>query len=299
MSTKPVKSRIHLLAARKAPTIVILQRKRAKLFHVITVDTQTLRVRQGSWFRGRLYVMRCDVSFDGQFMVYLATGKAYKSWSGLCRLPWLTTLVHVEGVGANWGGGYFRSARVLATNYWDLETVSVAAEIPFKLALGPVTGFTSGDLGILYRRFARDGFRRLGDRWGKEESSPTLSRHLHRGRRRGTSPRAYIRSRGALPRLHPFRAPFAFSLAEHPAVLAGQAGRPGTRTATCGSPSGAVERSRWRPAARHPSFALDVDRFEPPARAAKLLGSRFSSAQTPHTPAPPPRCISRRSGEIR
>ena len=276
MSTKPMKSRIHLLAAKKAPTIVILQRKRAKLFHVITVDTQTLRVRQGSWFRGRLYVMRCDVSFDGQFMVYLATGKPYKSWSGLCRLPWLTTLVHVEGVGANWGGGYFRSPRVLATNYWDLKTVSVTAEIPFKLAPGPVTGFTSGDLGILYRRFARDGFRRLGDRWGKEEEFADPYRVICTGddgwgnKPSRHHPQLEVRYLGYIHSAHQF----AFSLAEHPDVLAGAS------WATWDSDGdlwvarpGAVERFALRDLQRGaPSFVLDVDRFEPPARTAKLLG---------------------------
>lgn len=47
--------RIHLLAAREAPVVVILQRKRNKLFHVITLDTETDAINEGSWFRGMLY----------------------------------------------------------------------------------------------------------------------------------------------------------------------------------------------------------------------------------------------------
>jgi|SoiMethySBSTD1v2_1073268.scaffolds.fasta_scaffold1210311_2 hypothetical protein len=62
------RSRIHLLAAREAATLAILQRKRSKLFHVIVVDTGTLRITVGSWFRGKLYPLRCDVSFDGGFI---------------------------------------------------------------------------------------------------------------------------------------------------------------------------------------------------------------------------------------
>ena len=88
MAPKPVRSRIHLLAAREAPVIVILQRKRTKLFHVITVDTETHAIDEGSWFRGMLYELGCDVSFDGKFMVYQARGSqrsAYGAAFAACR----------------------------------------------------------------------------------------------------------------------------------------------------------------------------------------------------------------------
>jgi hypothetical protein len=51
------RSRNHLIAAKEAPIIVILQRKRAKLFHVITVGTDSHWVNEGSWFRGVLYAL--------------------------------------------------------------------------------------------------------------------------------------------------------------------------------------------------------------------------------------------------
>ncbi|MEZ5908058.1 MAG: hypothetical protein R3D31_04580 [Hyphomicrobiaceae bacterium] len=74
----PIKhrSRIHLLAAKEAPIVVILQRKRAKLFHIITVDTEKHLVQEGSWFRGRLHEMKCDISFDGDDSIasFMAVG---------------------------------------------------------------------------------------------------------------------------------------------------------------------------------------------------------------------------------
>jgi hypothetical protein len=87
MAPRQYRSRIHLLAARSAPALVVLQRKRSKLFHVIVIDTGTLRITEGSWFRGKLYPLRCDVSFDGRFMVYLAMGASGKTCNGICRLP--------------------------------------------------------------------------------------------------------------------------------------------------------------------------------------------------------------------
>jgi hypothetical protein len=116
MALRQYKSRIHLLAARKAPTIAILQRKRSKLFHVIVIDTEALRITEGSWFRGKLYPKRCDVSFDGKFMVYLAMGASGKTWNGVCRLPWLTTVI--ERLGENWG-----EERKLTTRTYQIECV--------------------------------------------------------------------------------------------------------------------------------------------------------------------------------
>jgi len=170
----PIKhrSRIHLLAAKEAPIVVILQRKRAKLFHIITVDTERHLVTEGSWFRGRLHEMKCDISFDGKFMVYLAIGKGsgkYTAWSGLCRLPWLKTLVESDNPGINWGGGYFCDRNVLITNGW--EKVSPAADIPFTLTSEPLTYFDAENRGMLYEKFARDGFTPIGDDgWGKRPS---------------------------------------------------------------------------------------------------------------------------------
>jgi len=76
MARRHYKSRIHLLVAKNASTVVILQRKRVKLFHIVLVDADKRRVEEGSWFRGKLYALRCDVSFDSMHMVYLAMGRA-------------------------------------------------------------------------------------------------------------------------------------------------------------------------------------------------------------------------------
>ena len=34
----------------------------------------TGKYEQGAWFNGKLYARRCDVSFDGDWLVYLAMG---------------------------------------------------------------------------------------------------------------------------------------------------------------------------------------------------------------------------------
>lgn len=100
-------ARIHLLPARDAPYVVILRRKPSRRFHVMRLNTKTNRLEHGSWFRGKLYPMRCDVSFDGDWMVYLAMGSNAETWNGVCRAPFLRTVVEGSNMGAWFGGGYW------------------------------------------------------------------------------------------------------------------------------------------------------------------------------------------------
>ena len=71
-------ARIHLLPAAQAPVVVVIRRKPSKLFHIIRVDTVTGKAEHGAWFDGQLYPGKCDVSFDGNWFIYLALGRARK-----------------------------------------------------------------------------------------------------------------------------------------------------------------------------------------------------------------------------
>lgn len=249
----PIKqrSRVHLLAAKEAPTVVILQRKRARLFHIVTVDTQRHLVTQGSWFRGRLYEMKCDVSFDGEFMVYAAIGKGsgkFTSWTGLCRLPWLKTLIESETPGSNWGGGYFADRTVLVTNGW--HKIPAAADIPFTLTPGPLTYRAAEHRGILDEKFERDGFTRSGEGvWGKRPSP----RH----------PELKVRYHDDVDGDQ-----FAFSLDERPGLVEGANWMTWDSSGNLWvARPGIVEQYTLDDLrAGTPSYSLDVDQFEPPPK---------------------------------
>lgn len=168
MVQRVIKSRIHLLSAKEVPTLVVLQRKRAKLFHIILVDTHTRKIDHGSWFHGKLYPYRCDLSFDGRHMVYLAMGADGNTWNGLCEVPWLKTVVDAWNLGAMRGGGYFSGAYALRTNGWGKPVVRTDCPIlPFEIEpFAYHMGGGSDDLGVLYERLLRDGYERLGQNFG-------------------------------------------------------------------------------------------------------------------------------------
>jgi len=259
------RSRNHLIAAKEAPIIVILQRKRAKLFHLITVGTDSHWVNEGSWFRGVLYAIDSDISFDGKYMVYRARGSKGATWSGVCRLPWLTTLVHVETPIT--GGGYFSGPHDLKTHGWDCREKVYSSDFPLTIERDTKRHY-GNELAVVYGRFERDGFARLGSNWGEEQAFKTPMYHVvctgddGWGRRPAPGyPELQVRYKGYLDSAFKF----VFNLDEHPDLLEG------ANWATWDSRSnlwvarpGIVEQYTLKDLRQGtPSFSLDVDRFEP------------------------------------
>lgn len=165
-------ARMHLLPAKQAPVVVVLRRKPSRLYHVVRINTRTGILEEGSWFTGRLYSMRCDVSFDGNWLVYLALGAKGASWNGISMLPRLTTVAEGANMGTWNGGGYWSSSRVLKLNCWLITK----GQVPFRTE--PLTPEYGGeDLSVLYPRMERDGWCRVGDNWGADQVVADASKH--------------------------------------------------------------------------------------------------------------------------
>jgi hypothetical protein len=149
--------------------MLIIRRGPSRVFHLIAWDTETDELEHGSWFRGRLYPLRCDLSFDGKWFVYFAFGPTRElySWVAISRPPWLRAEVLWPQSGAYGGGGVFLGPQILwlpmspdarpragdrFTPDWRMHVVQSQTppgeseyEAPF------------------YRRLKRDGWQREGD----------------------------------------------------------------------------------------------------------------------------------------
>lgn len=157
-------ARIHLLCAQATPRVVVIRRKPTRVFHILLWDTRRDTIEAGSWFYGRLYEKRCDVSPDGRWLVYFAaaqTRQGTRSWTGLARPPWLKAVAFHAGADTWLGGGFWRDAKTLCvTAYpgWDMpapEDRGVRPRLPFAVRRHDWQR-DAGDLEVLTHRFDRD-----------------------------------------------------------------------------------------------------------------------------------------------
>jgi hypothetical protein len=118
-------------------------------------------MESGSWFRGRIYSLRSDVSPDGKWMVYLALGAGGKTWNALCNPPRLTAIAQWDNTGTWFGGGYFDAdGRLLRNTLSALQFPEGPSSIP-QVQPAPSNRYSSDEC-VLYPRLERDGWQRAG-----------------------------------------------------------------------------------------------------------------------------------------
>lgn len=172
--TQPrAKARLHILRAHGASKAVVIRRQPSKCVHIISWDTGTDALEYGSWFNGRLYAERCDLSWDGRWMVYLAMGSGGETWNGICEPPWLRTVADVPNMGTWAGGGFFSDARTLRSNEVrladrSLSEFSKSKELPFSIEPMKSGGEA---FPLLSHRLERDGWKRAGGFGTRQEIS--------------------------------------------------------------------------------------------------------------------------------
>jgi hypothetical protein len=155
-----------LLPAKSAPYTVVFRRKPTDCFHVLRWNTETDQIEHGAWFAGTIYPKRADVSFDGNWLVFLAMDPGAATFNRVSSPPLLNPVVEVESTGTYRGGGYWETQSLLRLHGWFTfreGKQKVQEALPFA-----VENYEEelGELGVLYRRLARDGWYRVGDNWG-------------------------------------------------------------------------------------------------------------------------------------
>lgn len=110
-------TRIHVLLARDAPVAAIFRRGPTKQVRLLRWDLRTDEITGGQWLAGRVYDGRCDLSPDGELLVYFAMRKGH-TWTAISRPPYFTPLAVWDEQGTWGGGGTFTSNRrvLLRTN---------------------------------------------------------------------------------------------------------------------------------------------------------------------------------------
>jgi hypothetical protein len=140
---------------------------------LLTWNTATDHVEAGQWLKGRIYERRCDLTPEGDLLLYFAASyrPPYFSWSALSRPPYLTALA-LWPKGDGWGGGgEFKERKVLALNHRETEmTLAKGFRVPNWLSVeefGPGSGWGE-DEPVWWRRLERDGWTLVSE--GREAS---------------------------------------------------------------------------------------------------------------------------------
>ncbi len=107
--TTEVPARLHIIAAKEAPIAVIIRRKPSKVFHIIVWNLLDDSMIHGSWFQGKLFPLSSEVSWDGKYLAYNASGQG-TNWTGICQPPFLKTVVEWNRYGSDSGIVHWRDS---------------------------------------------------------------------------------------------------------------------------------------------------------------------------------------------
>lgn len=154
--------RLSVLLAADAPVGVVLRRGPSKLVRIFVWNRENDKFKPGSWFKGRIYAQRSDISPDGRHLIYFALGgvawaipATRGTWTAISQLPSLKASA-LWGQGDTWsGGGFFLSNDTFCLHVDD-QTFLIRDHSGLRKEIyGPHLRFRS--------REERDGWRRTGD----------------------------------------------------------------------------------------------------------------------------------------
>lgn len=100
--------RLFVITASNAPKSIIIRRGPSKWYHLLKWRMDKDTFEPGAWFHGRIYEEKCDLSPDGNLLVYFCHGGAWRpeytdSWTAVSRAPWLYALA-LWPSGTTYGG---------------------------------------------------------------------------------------------------------------------------------------------------------------------------------------------------
>jgi hypothetical protein len=112
-------TRLYFIVARKAPVAVVFRRGPSRQVELLTWNLTNDEVTPGQWLKGRIYERRCDLSPDGDLLLYFAakyeTGQ--RTWTAISKPPFFTALALWPKGDAWGGGGLFDTARRIRLNH--------------------------------------------------------------------------------------------------------------------------------------------------------------------------------------
>ncbi|MBI5670965.1 MAG: hypothetical protein HZC41_23475 [Chloroflexi bacterium] len=175
-AAKTAAARLFVILASQASVGVILRRGPSDWVQLIRWDTETDEFTPGQWFHGRVYEAKCDLSPDGELLVYFAYKPVNRAdspdygdqWTAVSRPPYFTALALWPRGSLFGGGGYFLDRRRLLLNHLYEDHAPHPDHPPpagFEVTGADERTYLHGN--ILEQRLARDGWQKDAGHWIK------------------------------------------------------------------------------------------------------------------------------------
>lgn len=135
-----VSARLFVLLASEAPIGVVIRRGPSSQVLLIKWDLEKDTFEHGQWLKARVYERRCDLSPDGELLLYFASDqrRAISSWTAISRPPYFTALALWAKGNTYGGGGIFesKSSVLLDRQEWEEGQIAAGFSIPDCLSVG-------------------------------------------------------------------------------------------------------------------------------------------------------------------
>lgn len=169
--------RLFVLLAQKSPAGVIFRRGPSHRTLLIKWNLDHDTFEFGQWLNGRVYERRCDLSPDGDLLLYFASNIAreFGAWTALSRPPYFTALALWPKGNTYGGGGLFTSDTqiLLDRQGWEERDLAPGFSIPDWLTVAPLgrsSGWEEFDLSSPWsKRLQRDGWKLIAHPIGTKD----------------------------------------------------------------------------------------------------------------------------------
>ncbi len=163
--------RLFIMMARESKSAVIFRRGPSKWTQLIKWDTKNDKFEYGHWFKGRIYEKNCDLSPNGELLLYFVSKFNHKTmkdseysfaWTAISKPPWLTALALWPRGAGHFGGGLFEDYRSIALNYsFDMPQPHPDHLPPrwLNISKNPMKSTLTDS--IYLRRLTRDGWHKV------------------------------------------------------------------------------------------------------------------------------------------
>ena len=151
---------LFVIPAANAPVAAIFRRGPSRQVRLIKWNLKDDSFERGQWFKGRIYERRCDISPDGELLVYFAAKQRppHYTWTAVSRPPFLTALAFWPK-GDTWGGGgYFKTDKKVLL---DLHCEDPGGSRPLDIAPFDLASGIEEVQRVWGARLARDGWREI------------------------------------------------------------------------------------------------------------------------------------------